>query len=159
MWLLSGKCTHRNESGSHPQVWKEPGKVFSVLWLAPTHFTAQVKSRAVCPLDKLLQDGLCPLSFPEVGQADYPDFLLGQGGRFVVPTWSASWAAMGVERVSVEFHLRGGYSELLLPTALFILERVGAPSMALGGPHQVQVKAWGFIKVKFKPKSPETIAS
>lgn len=62
--------------------------MFSVLCLAPTYFTAQVKSRAVHPLDKLLQDGLCPLSFPEVGQADYPDFLLGQRGRFVLSTWS-----------------------------------------------------------------------
>lgn len=53
--------------------------------------------------------------------------------------------------------LRGGYSELLLLSALFILYR--APSMALGNPHQVQVKAWEFIKAKFKPKSPKTIAS
>ena len=94
--------------------------MFSVLCLAPTYFTAQVKSRAVRPLDKLLQDGLCPLSIPEVGQADYPDFLLGQRGRVVVST-STGWAAMGVERVSMGFHLRGGYSELLLLSALFIL--------------------------------------
>ena len=55
------------------------------------------------------------------GLADYPDFLLEQRGRFVVPTWSTGWAAVGVERVTVGFHLRGGYNELPLPTALFTL--------------------------------------
>lgn len=140
----------------------EAGKKCSqLLCLAHTCFIAQVKSRAVGPLEKLLQDGICSLSFAEVGHTDLPDFLLWQRDGLFVPTWTTGWAVVGVERVSVGLHLRGGCNELPLPTALFTLspQRVGAPSVALGRTHRIQIKACGFMQAKFKPKTPEMVSS
>lgn len=103
--------------------------------------------------------GYAPWAFPRWAKLITLIFSLGKGADLccLLGQLARSLGQMGVERVSTGFHLRGGYSELLLLSALFILYR--APSMALGNPHQVQVKAWEFIKAKFKPKSPKTIAS
>lgn len=104
-----------------------------------------MKSRAAGPLEKLLQDGICSLRFAKVGHPDLPDFLLWQRDGLLVPTWTTGWGAVGVERVSVGLHLRGGCNELPLPTALFTLspQRVGHPAWPLVEPTESKSKHVG----------------